>query len=281
MRGAPSPRRRRTTTERVGAPNAGGDACVPVPGCGAARPVLHTVHREIGSRTGFETLALVIGDRVGRQRRGKDEAVALTHSRWSSDGGDGIRVEVLSACEIELILQRIDFGRQVPGKGFVFRLENKLDVFFDRDQQIFELRMIARLHFLRRGHPVFVEKCAVDWIEINDCLASVGSPPEFGMVSRETISLDTQIVVLQAPNGAGAFAEKQSFGFTTFLRFHNEFQVHAQWIRCFRVGISVVLNYRKIQFQSAMFSRSSRGIGEDCVPECSSQHVARADRFER
>jgi hypothetical protein len=83
------------------------------------------------------------------------------------------------------------------------------------------------------------------------------------MVSRETISLDTQIVVLQAPNGAGAFAEKQSFGFTTFLRFNNEFQGHAQWIRCFRVGISVVLNYRKIQFQSAMFSRSSRGISED------------------
>jgi hypothetical protein len=112
------------------------------------------------------------------------------------------------------------------GKGFVFRPGDDLPVFFDQDRQISELQTIARLEIFRGGHPGSVEKGAVGRFEIPDGVASVRSPLEFGVVSRDTIILKGQIVVVQAPDGIGAFAEKQFFGSTVGIRSDDEFQGH-------------------------------------------------------
>jgi len=152
--------------------------------------------------------------------------VASSGSLRSPDGSDGIRVEALLLHASEVILQRNDLGGEGSVRGLDSLWGNIHDVFFDRDQQIPKLQAVARVQSLRGGNSVSVEKGAVGRIEIVDRVGPLRSPVDLGVVTRDAIALDTQIIVVEAPNAMGAIAENQFFRFTSCLGPDYELQNH-------------------------------------------------------
>ena len=108
--------------------------------------------------------------------------------------------------------------------GLGFRIV--LDVLFHGYDEVSELQNITRPHCFRRRETGSIEKRAVGRIEVFDLVVPLLGLREFRMVSRDIVALDTQVVVVHAPDAMGAITENDFIGVRIDLRFDYEFQDH-------------------------------------------------------